>query len=132
MPAEWLSGSYKVIFKNAVYAACIVDGHKVTRYGKSFQGEKGTLFWEKGDFGKAHKTVEELSGQTNYNIKLSSPNLKEEGVEAMFGIIGKDGKKVTVWFMSAALQYIWITEEEANEMRSTSEPVECGFSIQSL
>lgn len=127
MSSEWVSGNYKVLFDKLSFnnAAAIVDGHKVVNYGKSFDDEKGTYLWELGDFGDAHEAVQEATGQKNNNIKISSPIFEETlGGKALYGILSEDGKKCTLWSMASICQYIWITEEEVNEMRNNSDPVD--------
>jgi len=77
MSSCWLNGSYKLVLaETRVFGTCVVDGNKVTCYGRTFNDEKGDMFWEVGDFGEAEDKVKEITGTTNNNIKISSANHK--------------------------------------------------------
>jgi len=131
MASEWVSGYYKQVLSNQVIGACVVNGKQIRIYCKTFQQEKGSGTWTIDDFGEANKTVAEMTGQTNYNIKLSFPDMEDPdmkevfGIDNLFGVISEDGKKITMTIFSMIVEYIWITEEEAEEMRSNGDPANC-------
>ena len=91
---QWVSGHYKHMMGEGekVSGACIVDGHQAVVYSKSFNDAKGTMTWVLGNFGEANEAIMKATGQKNYNIKITSPELTgATGEESIYGVIEENG-----------------------------------------
>jgi len=81
---------------------------------------KGT--WKYGDFGDAKQDVAREAGKQKYNIDI---NLWQ-GALGGKGIINDDGKKITFFGMSNAVDsFEWESNESINAYKETGDPVDC-------
>ena len=121
----WKNGYYRM--KGMPSFIGIVQGENVLFEGLSGKAtnhednpmSKGT--WKFGDFGEAVAEVAKEAGKKNANIEINCWG----GLLAGKGILSDDGKKVTFWGISNAVDFFeWESEESINALKNSGDPVD--------
>ena len=96
----------------------VVQGHTATAYYP-----KGTLQLfqiQYGEFGETNREIAEASGELFYNIKLTS----NDGKVCKFGVVSKDGQRLTMAGIAGISFIDLVTEEEADQLKTQGDSME--------
>jgi len=121
----WTDGNYRV--KDMSNMVFVVKGEKVSMLmlndtasaEETDDFKKGT--WTYGDYGEAHASIVEASGESNYNIEMTILG----GKWITKGVVASCGKKIFVIGISNELDtYDWITEDQLTALREEGDSVD--------
>ena len=109
-------GSYKS--PGTQYSYLVVQGNTATGYYP--KGTTQLLQIEYGVFGEASMEIAEESGELFYNTKITS----NDGKVCKFGVVSKDGLRLTMAGIVGVCFIDWITEEEVDQLTIQGDPME--------